>query len=41
VRKQLLVGQAAALASTTVIIGFTCESFSKKALELICVDHGK
>jgi hypothetical protein len=41
VRKQLLVGRAAALASKTVMIGFTCESFSQKAVELTSVDHGK
>ena len=41
VRKQALLGQAAALASTTVIIGLTCESFSQKAVELTSVDHDK
>ena len=37
----LLLARAAALASTGVAIGLTCESFSQKAVELTSVDHGK
>ena len=36
----LLLARAAALASTGVAIGLTCESFSQKAVELTSVDHG-